>query len=206
MTNSIEKELAAELNEELIEQLANEPEEKPTLTPKRITKVNSKTARMFGKILDRHPEFTQHEIKLAMGMAPNSNMLSQIRKGRSKMPLNRIVEFCKLLNEDPVPLVKCALEEYHGEALKAFQLISGTVVDEDEREFLSLYREVKEEATKEAIEEERQKYIDQCYAERKPTRDYRMREIATIRMKLTEDRKRRAKIQNLIKDEGFDVK
>lgn len=54
---------------------------------------------------------TQHEIARAVGY-DKPNMITMIKQGRIKLPLNRVGPLAKALNVDPVHLLRLTLSEY----------------------------------------------------------------------------------------------
>lgn len=57
---------------------------------------------------------TQREISKAVGFE-RPNVISMIKTGEMKMPIDRIPAFAEACGVDPVQLIKTAMEEYHPE-------------------------------------------------------------------------------------------
>lgn len=66
--------------------------------------------------LDRNPGFNLVEIAERIGVEKSKHcFMSQVRSGRSKLPISKILPLATLLEEDPRPLVLAALDEYYPE-------------------------------------------------------------------------------------------
>jgi DNA-binding Xre family transcriptional regulator len=84
---------------------------------------------------------TQAEIAVEAGFQ-NANMLSILKAGKSKIPLDRVPALAKALECDPAYLMRIALDQAVGvTAARAITDIFGTPVSENERGWLSEIRE-----------------------------------------------------------------
>ncbi len=84
---------------------------------------------------------TQAEIAVEAGFQ-NANMLSILKAGKSKIPLDRVPTLAKALECDPAYLMRIALDQAVGvTAARAITDIFGTPVSENERGWLAEIRE-----------------------------------------------------------------
>lgn len=82
----------------------------------------SPTAKLFAAMINRHTEFQQKEIAQMAGIKSKGNILSLFKSGNSKIPVEHIPTICRILNEDPQPLLESAFQEYHPQMLEAISL------------------------------------------------------------------------------------
>lgn len=90
---------------------------------KRELKVsNSPTARYVGLMLERHPEHLQSDIAHAAGFtgAAQNVIMTQIKAGRTRLPLSAVGPMCKFLKEDPRPLLSIMAREYFGDLFNVY--------------------------------------------------------------------------------------
>ncbi|TGN60931.1 XRE family transcriptional regulator [Paracoccus liaowanqingii] len=79
---------------------------------------------------------SQAEIALEAGF-PNANMMTYLKNGRNKVPLDRVPSLAKALEVDPAYLMRLALDQAVGEtAAKAITEIFGTSATENEQNWL----------------------------------------------------------------------
>jgi transcriptional regulator with XRE-family HTH domain len=85
---------------------------------------------------------TNSEIATALGYTPDrANMISMIRTGRSKLPINKVASMAKALHIDPAHLLRFVLREYSPDTLVALEEAIGTgLLTEGEQEVVSLLR------------------------------------------------------------------
>ena len=73
----------------------------------------------------------------------NANMMSLLKSGKNKVPLDRVQSLAKALEMDPALLMRIALDQAVGvTAAKAITDIFGSPVTENERGWLTELREV----------------------------------------------------------------
>lgn len=66
--------------------------------------------------LDRGPDLNLTEIAERIGVDKSKNcFMSQIRAGRSKLPVSKIIPLAQVLEQDPAPMVVAVLESYYPE-------------------------------------------------------------------------------------------
>jgi|AntRauMFilla1563_2_1112583.scaffolds.fasta_scaffold37761_2 transcriptional regulator with XRE-family HTH domain len=89
-------------------------------------------------------EFSQIEMAERIGVTKSANcFISQVRSGRSKMPITKVVPLAKLLGEDPAPMVAAALDLYYPELRDA--LIECNILKQTESGSLKDLRQVANE-------------------------------------------------------------
>ena len=103
---------------------------------------NSATARLIAdRVRDLSHRKTQAEIASEAGFA-NPNMLSMLKSGKNKVPLDRVPSLAKALEVDPGYLMRLALDQSIGAtAAKAITDIFGTPTTENERGWLQELRD-----------------------------------------------------------------
>lgn len=106
---------------------------------------SSQAARFLrDRIQDLSHRKSQAEIASEAGFV-NANMLSILKTGRTKIPLDRIPALAKALECDPAILMRLALDQAVGAtAAKAINEIFGTPISENERGWLAELREASE--------------------------------------------------------------
>lgn len=99
------------------------------------------TAFLEKRILVMKPRKNQVEIATEAGFL-NTNMLSMIKSGKTKLPLDRVPALARALDCDPSLLFRLAIEQTGGEtALKAIEEIFGTIVSRNEVAWLEEIRD-----------------------------------------------------------------
>lgn len=103
---------------------------------------NTPTARLISdRIRDLSHRKTQAEIASEAGFA-NANMMTFLKNGRNKVPLDRVPSLAKALEVDPAYLMRLALDQAVGAtAAKAITEIFGTPATENEQGWLEELRE-----------------------------------------------------------------
>ncbi len=103
---------------------------------------NTATARLIAdRIRDLAHRKTQAEIASEAGF-PNANMVSLLKSGRNKVPLDRVPSLAKALEVDPAYLMRLALDQAVGAtAAKAITDIFGTPTTENECGWLQELRD-----------------------------------------------------------------
>lgn len=108
---------------------------------------NTPTAKLIAdRIRDLSHRKTQAEIASEAGFA-NANMVSLLKSGRNKLPLDRVPSMAKALEVDPAYLMRLTLDQAVGAtAAKALTDIFGTPATENERGWLSELRDASDES------------------------------------------------------------
>ncbi|OBQ75593.1 XRE family transcriptional regulator [Mesorhizobium loti] len=92
------------------------------------------------RILELKPRKTQSLISAEAGFAQH-NMLTNIKVGNSKLPLDRVPALAKALECDPALLFMMAVEQLGGDTTElAIRKIFGTLVTENETAWLEEIR------------------------------------------------------------------
>ncbi len=93
------------------------------------------------RVLELRPKKTQAEIAEEAGFV-NPNMISMLKSGASKVPLDRVPSLAKALDTDPRHLFKLAFEQDGGETtMRAIEEVFGTIVTRNEVGWLAALRE-----------------------------------------------------------------
>lgn len=99
------------------------------------------TTFLTSRVLELRPRKSQAEIATAAGFG-NANMMSMLKAGSVRLPLDRVPALAVALETDPVHLFLLALEQLAGDTTAmAFQKIFGTVVTENELDWVRAVRE-----------------------------------------------------------------
>lgn len=103
---------------------------------------NTATARLIAdRIRDLSHRKIQAEIANEAGF-PNANMMTFLKNGRNKVPIDRVPSLAKALEIDPAYLMRLALDQAVGAtAAKAITDIFGTPATENERGWLQELRD-----------------------------------------------------------------
>ncbi|WP_113912085.1 helix-turn-helix domain-containing protein [Roseovarius dicentrarchi] len=104
---------------------------------------NTATAKLItDRIRDLSHRKTQAEIASEAGFA-NANMMTFLKNGKNKVPLDRVPSLAKALEIDPAYLMRLALDQAVGAtAAKAITEIFGIPASENERGWLAELRDV----------------------------------------------------------------
>ena len=93
------------------------------------------------RILELRPRKSQQEIATEAGFI-NVNMMSMLKSGKSKIPLDRVSALAKALEVDPRLLFKMAIEQSSYETTsKVIDEIFGTIVSRNEVIWLEALRD-----------------------------------------------------------------
>lgn len=105
------------------------------------------TAKLIAdRIRDLSHRKTQAEIASEAGFG-NANMMTFLKSGRNKLPLDRVPSLAKALEVDPAYLMRLALDQAVGAtAAKAITEIFGTPATENERGWLTEIRDASDNA------------------------------------------------------------
>lgn len=108
---------------------------------------NSPTARLIAdRIHDLSHRKTQAEIASEAGFA-NANMMTFLKNGKNKVPLDRVPSLAKALEVDPAYLMRLAIDQAVGStAAKAIVDIFGTPATENERNWLVELRDAPDDS------------------------------------------------------------
>lgn len=71
----------------------------------------------------------------------NPNVISMIKKGQTKLPLEKVGVMADALGADPAKLLRMALKEYMPDTLKVFEQCLGNVVTKNEMTMIEIWRD-----------------------------------------------------------------
>lgn len=83
---------------------------------------------------------TYRQIAYEMGIR-TPNVISMMKMGQTKVPLDRIPGLARALDVDPVELFRMALEQYWSNDLEAIDKVFGTIVTANEAEIVKVIRD-----------------------------------------------------------------
>ncbi|MGM0695133.1 MAG: helix-turn-helix domain-containing protein [Pseudomonadota bacterium] len=84
-------------------------------------------------------DVTNRELADAVGYH-NPNVITMIRKGRTKLPVDKVQQFATALGVDPVWLLRHVMQEYMPETLKVVEQCIGPLTTNNERCVLEVWR------------------------------------------------------------------
>jgi hypothetical protein len=87
---------------------------------------------------------TQREIASEVGY-DRPNVISMIKSGETKLPLDKVPALAKALQVDPKHLFRLALDQQHPEAARIAHELFGNVVTENEMLLIRKFREASED-------------------------------------------------------------
>jgi len=98
----------------------------------------SKTATFIGRAIEFSGK-SQREIAIEAGF-PKPNIISMLKKGEMKLPLDRIPDLANACHVDPVYLFRLAMEEYHPAIWEVLVNTIGMPLTANEFELVGAYR------------------------------------------------------------------
>lgn len=106
---------------------------------------DTRMAKFLDKRISQLPT-TQREIAQEMGYA-RPNILSMMKSGEAKVPLDRVPAMAKALNADSAQFFRMALEQHFRgtEVTKVINDIFGTIVSKNEAEILEVVRDASDD-------------------------------------------------------------
>ena len=147
----------------------------------------SPTAKLFTSIIEsQRGRYTHDEIAAAAGFA-TSNAIPQIKAGRTRLPIRRIVPICSFLGIDPKELLSQAIVEYHPECVEAFRLFNDTTLSDDEAKLLAIYWRARERFLKGAKQQARSTYTGEAMAKGDIVTQRALRDVTALDAALTSD-------------------
>ena len=103
-----------------------------------MVKIVSPTAERLANAISLSGK-TQKAIAAEIGL-PRPNVLSMMKLGNCKVPIERIPALAKACGVPSLPFIKVALQEYHPELLEVLETVAGGYLTANEVEWLSIYR------------------------------------------------------------------
>jgi hypothetical protein len=99
------------------------------LSAKTQSRRKSMVVEILNEWLSQNDVYSMTEMAERIGVTKSANcFMSQVRSGRSKMPIRRVLPLASLLQQDPKPLVAAIIDEYYPD-LKAAMIESGLIKD-----------------------------------------------------------------------------
>lgn len=83
---------------------------------------------------------TNKDVAEAVGYA-NPNVISMIKKGQTKLPVEKVSKVAEALGADPAKLLRMTLKEYMPETLKVMEACMGNIVTENEMTMIEIWRD-----------------------------------------------------------------
>jgi transcriptional regulator with XRE-family HTH domain len=85
---------------------------------------------------------SQIEVAQACGW-PKPNMVTMVKQGKTRLPLDKIGPLAKILEVEPVYLFWLVMQEYYPDTLREIEdVIRGVMLNEHEREIIETYRDL----------------------------------------------------------------
>jgi transcriptional regulator with XRE-family HTH domain len=94
----------------------------------------------------------QREIAAEIGY-DKPNMISMVKRGEARVPLEKIPALAKSIEADPAFLFRLALQQYWPDRLDAVAAVFGTVVTKKEAEILARIRQLSNDSDPELTRE-----------------------------------------------------
>lgn len=116
--------------------------------------IKSETADLVRQMIDAQDRKNQEEIALETGFV-RANVLTMIKQGRTKMPLDKIEAFAKSCGQKPDKLFRTALREYNPEVARMVGRIQKVPMFEGAEEIIDILNTAVTEALSEAKKEHR---------------------------------------------------
>lgn len=116
--------------------------------------VKSETADLVRQMVDDQVDKNQDEIARETGFT-RSNVLTMIKQGRTKMPLDKIEAFAKACGREPDRLFRTALREYNPDVARLVGKIYKTPMFEGAEEIVNAFNTAFTEALTEAKKQHR---------------------------------------------------
>lgn len=85
------------------------------------------------------PGVTQKDVAESIGY-DKPNILVMIKRGNTKLPINKVPALAKAIGVDPMHLMRLVLNEYMPEVHDAIMSMSGVIVSANERKLLEMWR------------------------------------------------------------------
>lgn len=130
------------------------------MTTKTRPWADTQMAKLLDKLISKSTK-TQRELAADMGYT-SPNVLSMMKTGEAKVPLDRVPAMAKALNADVSLFFRLALEQhFRGAAIsKAISEIFGTVVSQNEAHWINALREASDNSDPVLTAEVRPKFIE----------------------------------------------
>ena len=100
----------------------------------------SPTALLLGKLLDQS-NLMQREVAAKAGF-PKPNVITMMKQGSMRVPIERIPALARACGADPQPLLACAMQEYAPSSWRVLRDSHGEPLSDTEAALLRVYRAV----------------------------------------------------------------
>lgn len=156
--------------------------------------IKSKTADMVRDWIDSQQTKNQDDIAFETGFT-RSNVLTMIKQGRTKMPLDKIESFAKACGRDPEALLKTALREYAPDLARLVGRLQGVPMFDGAEEIIDVFMT----ALTEVLTETREKYRDAASG------DLDMQQANALNVQLDLSGGRRTELKKFVKSKLVQV-
>lgn len=116
--------------------------------------IKSETANLVRQMIDDVHNKSQDEIATETGF-PKSNVLTMIKQGRTRMPLDKIEAFSKACGKSPDRLFRTAIREYKPELARLIGRVNKVPMFEGAEEIIDIFNTAVTEALSEVKSEHR---------------------------------------------------
>ena len=103
---------------------------------------DSPVARLVTEMVNNSDK-TQYQIAIDSGFDGHTNIITMLKTGRTKFPLNRVMSFSLATDTDPEILLDACLKEYFPEVADILSRLKGRVLSKPERQILTALRAFK---------------------------------------------------------------
>jgi len=111
----------------------------------RATNPTGKKFNEYLAALIDNSDLKQNEISERLGYT-NANMISMIKTGKTKLPLEKVPAFAEAVGVDPAHLLRLILKEYAPEVLDVLNKTLGVSVTQHETQILKVIRKATKES------------------------------------------------------------
>jgi hypothetical protein len=125
---------------------------------------DSKVAKFMTKRIDELGK-PNREIAQLAGFTGGPNIISMIKNGDVKLPLERVVPMARALGADPKSLMRMALEQYMPfDKYPEIASVLSDILSDNEREILEFIRDVAGENAVPGLNDHRRKALKDAFA------------------------------------------
>lgn len=104
--------------------------------------MNTESLLLFHEYLERKinaSTIKQSEMAEELGFA-TPNIITMFKQGKTKVPLEKVTEFAKILGIDPKMLLRMAMLEYCPELFRVVEKTFGVIITKNEQEIINEIR------------------------------------------------------------------
>lgn len=110
-------------------------------------RTHDRFVRLIDRLVNESPK-SQREIASDMGFE-RQNIITMLKQGTTRMPLDRVERFALSMDRDPAELVRLWMEEYAPDHLKVLDKNIGMTMSSAERQWISRMRRLFEDGVPE---------------------------------------------------------